>query len=155
MRYYFSDTARVDQLQSALMDRLGTPFRIGMGRIGDGYDCWHLLLDVYEVCGLPTAHLRGEKGSLNYGRLHGESKILLVLMSDPVCRERLQRRDFQDGVMPGDILPFRQQTSCNHLLIAWDSDLAVHVPRGGRVNTVSIAAILESGRITSIYRPLT
>jgi cell wall-associated NlpC family hydrolase len=150
--YFFSDFERVEALRTALEKRRGTPFRAGMGKPGAGYDCWHLVVDVYEEAGLPVGYMRDyHTQSLNWGKFNKKSLLIDFLHDDPQCRQHLQRLEPDETIMAGDLVAIRQGLSCNHLAIAVSDRLLWHVPRGGSVSSITLAS-LPSRYLYAIYR---
>lgn len=148
---YFAQLLPRQKLVAALKARAGTPFRAGLGEPGQGYDCWHLVIDVYDAAGIDTRQLRDlPDGSLNHGRFHSRSPLLEFLHRNPVCRRRLRRMDPDAAVMTGDLLVIRQAVSANHLAIAEGEAVAWHVPRGGTVSRISLVSLVQN--LHCIYR---
>jgi len=153
MTPYFADERSCLRLRVALHRRKGLPFRYGIGDINAGYDCWHLLMDVYEEAGVNVSAMKEKpKGSLNWGRAQPHSKMLEFFHGDAACRRHLKRIDEDEDVNCGDLLLIRQAMSANHLAIAECHERAWHVPRSGSVSQVSIKALREAGFLHAIFR---
>lgn len=136
---YFADPLAVKRLNLALAARRGTPFRAGMGKPGAGYDCGHLVLDVYAASGLPVEGLKKFPAvSLNHGKFNSSSPLLDYLHEDATCRRQIKRHEPDEPIMAGDMLAIRRGLGSNHFAIATSPAIAWHVPRGGSVSHIAI-----------------
>lgn len=142
MTPYFSSPDRQKQLREALAARHGRPWRHTQEANGNGYNCFHLVVEVYGAAGLDVDRLRKFRGgSLNWGKFHPDSQILSFLLSDPECRRRGRLIYPPDPMMAGDLVVIRQGISDSHLAIAESDRVAWHIPRGGSVGRISVQVI--------------
>jgi len=154
MKPYFDTEDKIQSLRTALKEREKTPFRIGMGEKGKGYDCFHFVIDVYQATGIDMGGMKKFEGrvALNWSKLNKRSLILDFLHEDPVARKHLHRLEPEEPILPGDLIAVRQGMSCNHLAIAEDQETAWHIPRGGRVGEIAIQELRRAKTIHAIYR---
>lgn len=153
MKPFFKNAEACEALIAALEKRRGLPFRYNIGSESGGYDCWHLVYDVYREAGLDLASMQTfPRGSLNWGRIHKDSRILSYLLNDELCRRHLRRLEPDSTLITGDLLAIRQGRSCNHLAIVQDALTGWHVPRGGDVSTFAIKQFQNEDAIHCVFR---
>lgn len=148
---FFSVSSNKSRLKEVSSSWVGTPFHSRSAVKGGGIDCVSL---VFEICVELGVVQRDQfmipHGLTNWNKHNNHSLLDQFFRSDRV-KGLLKRKDVEDGIMIGDLVPLKTDKSVHHLAMAIDEDHLIHCHRKKGVMTVSIADV-EKFLTNSIYR---
>jgi hypothetical protein len=148
---FFSVSQNASRLQAAAAAWVGTPFHSRITTQGKGISCVSLIFELCVETGVADrSDFAIPHGLVNW-HLHNDFSLIDNFLRSDRVKELIKRKDVEDGVETGDLLPLRTSATVHHLCIMIDPDHFVHCHRK---KGVMIASLQDVKRFLtpSIYR---
>lgn len=146
-------TRRVELLESAAAEWVGTPFCAGAAVVGQGVCCHRLVAEVYFRAGwLPRMELPG--GSPRWAQ--GSNRSLMEeWLNGPDGRRYFAARPVEGAPLrAGELMGFRVGRCVHHLAIALGGGRVVHAVEGHGAAILSEVPAVWRKRLARIWVPL-